>query len=73
VRVLCLSRDEQIDLSIVDLRQAEVCLTVKSFYRTYGPIADFCLHPSKDYIFALSKHGFLYIFNIEDGDIRGKI
>lgn len=33
----------------------------------------FQLHPSLEYILVLSKLGWVYIFNIADGDIRGKI
>ena len=43
------------------------------FYRTHGEIVQFRLHPSHEYILVLTKNGQVYIFNITDGDIRGKI
>ena len=33
----------------------------------------FAVHPSNEYILALSKLGLVYIFHIASGEIRGKI
>ena len=46
---------------------------VSQFYRTFGAISSYVVHPSLTYILALSENGFVYIFNIADGDIRGRI
>lgn len=46
---------------------------VSQFYRTFGAINSYVVHPSLTYILALSENGFVYIFNIADGDIRGRI
>ena len=46
---------------------------MSQFFRTRGEIVAFALHPSLEYVLALSKLGVVYIFNIADGDIRGKI
>ena len=73
IRALSLSLSDQIDLVVLDLRPEDTIRKVQSSYRTFGSITDFCLHPSKEYLFVLSKNGLLYIFNVEDGDIRAKI
>ena len=46
---------------------------ISQFYRTQGEIVTFKLHPSLEYILVLTKNGVVFIFNIADGDIRGKI
>ena len=46
---------------------------MSQFYRTFGAINSYCVHPSLTYILALSDSGYVYIFNIADGDIRARI
>jgi len=73
IRALILSTPEQIDLVTMKLNQDVVEKQVSQYYRTQGEIVSFAVHPSLEYILALSKLGSVYIFNIADGEIRGKI
>ena len=57
----------------IKVNQDIVSKQVSQFFRTRGEIVSFVLHPSLEYVLALSKLGLLYIFNIADGGIRGKI
>ena len=42
-------------------------------YRTCGVIADFCLHNSGMYLFALAKSGFVWVYSIKEGITIGKV
>lgn len=46
---------------------------VTQFYRAHGTIVAYRVHPSNEYVIVLSHTGYYYIFNIADGDMRGKV
>lgn len=73
IRSLVLSKPDQIDLVSIELQQDVVRKQVSQFYRTFGAINSYVVHPSLTYILTLSENGLVYIFNIADGDIRGRI
>lgn len=42
-------------------------------YELDGAVAGYEIHPSKEYLIAISDQGFFYIFKIETGELRGKV
>ncbi|CAI2364164.1 unnamed protein product [Moneuplotes crassus] len=42
-------------------------------YELEGLVAGFEIHPSNEYLIALSDQGFFYIFKLETGELRGKV
>ncbi len=79
------ARDDLIELIEVKIDQQDVKSDVKQYFWVEGSLKDYKLHPSNEYIIALNKvqkevyndkdqkeDSFYYIFNIKEGDIRGK-
>jgi hypothetical protein len=70
------ARDDLIELIEVKIDQQDVKSDVKQYFWVEDSLKDYKLHPSKEYIIALNKDhkedSFYYIFNIKEGDIRGK-
>jgi hypothetical protein len=79
------ARDDLIELIEVKIDQQDVKSDVKQYFWVEGSLKDYKLHPSNEYIIALNKvhkevyndkdqkeESFYYIFNIKEGDIRGK-
>jgi myo-inositol-hexaphosphate 3-phosphohydrolase len=70
------ARDDLVELIEVKIDQQEVKSDVKQYFWVEGSLKDYKLHPSNEYIIALNKDhkedSFYYIFNIKEGDIRGK-
>lgn len=42
-------------------------------YELDGVVAGFEIHPSNEYLIAISDQGFFYIFKLETGELRGKV
>ena len=42
-------------------------------YELEGLVAGFEIHPSNEYLIAISDQGFFYIFKLETGELRGKV
>jgi hypothetical protein len=42
-------------------------------YSVDSLITGFDLHPSKDYVFVLSVAGYVNIFQLQTGELRGKV
>lgn len=42
-------------------------------YELDGVVAGFEIHPSNEYLIAVSDQGFFYIFKLETGELRGKV
>jgi hypothetical protein len=57
----------------IDIVEDDVIRNIAQAYNTYGAISDFEVHPSGNYIVALSINGFIYVFDLESGEIRAKI
>ena len=67
-----LSRNDLVELIEVNISQTEIKGEIKQFFRVEGQIVNYAMHPSNEYVVILTNAGYNYIFNITQGDIRGK-
>lgn len=68
-----MAREDQINNTRLTVGELTCTRKTELFYRTYGKINDFEIHPSSEYVLAITDTGYLYVFHLKDGDIRAKI
>ncbi|CDW81551.1 UNKNOWN [Stylonychia lemnae] len=74
IQLIKQSRRDLLELYEIIIYQDHLLSSSLQLYHIEGKIVDYQIHhPSSQYLIVLSSDGYYYIFDVQNGDIRGKV